>query len=210
VPPRGYLQRLREICDRHGILLVFDEVICGFGRAGAAFGAQAFGVTPDIMTMAKGLTNGAIPMGAVAVKGAIYETIVEKAPPGTIEFFHGYTYSAHPVACAAALAALELYRRDGVFARAASLSGPFLDRIFGLGGLPGIADIRGYGMLAAIDLVPADRPGDRGYRAMLDLYAQGVLARIAADTIILSPPLIAEESHLDRIAEAIRVTLGRV
>ncbi len=127
VPPKGYLERLREICDKYGILLVFDEVICGFGRLGHPFAAQAFGVTPDIMTLAKALTNGAQPMGAVAVKDEIYETVVEKAAPGMIEFFHGYTYSGHPAACAAGLATMEIYRKEKLFEKAAKLSPYFLD-----------------------------------------------------------------------------------
>src|SRR5258707_15378020 len=147
VPPRGYLERIREICDRYGILLVFDEVICGFGRTGDAFAAGTFGVTPDIMTMAKALTNGAQPLGAVAVRDSIYRTIVDAAPDGATEFFHGYTYSAHPAACAAGLATLEIYRSEQLFARGRELSGYFLDAMFALQDLPAVSDVPGFGML---------------------------------------------------------------
>src|SRR5512132_1919779 len=145
VPPKGYLKRLRDICDAHGILLVFDEVICGFGRTGEAFAAQSFGVTPDIMTMAKGITNGAQPMGAVAISERIHDTIVDAAPEGAIEFFHGYTYSGHPGPCAAALATLDIYKSEGLFQRGRELSPYFLDALFSLQGSPHVTDIRGYG-----------------------------------------------------------------
>src|SRR5947208_34785 len=149
VPPKGYLQRLRDICDAHGILLVFDEVICGFGRTGAAFAAQSFGVTPDLMTLAKGLTNGAQPMGAVAVSERMHDTIMAAAADGAIEFFHGYTYSGHPAACAAGLAALDVYRKEGLFERGRELAPYFQDAMFSLQGAPNVVDIRGYGMLPA-------------------------------------------------------------
>ena len=156
VPPKGYLERLRAICDRNGILLVFDEVITGFGRTGRAFAAQSFGVTPDMITMAKALTNAAQPMGAVAVREDIYDTVVNAAPEGAIEFFHGYTYSAHPAACAAALATLDIYEKEGLFQRAAELAPYFLDAVFSLRDAPGITDIRGYGLIAGIDVAPGD------------------------------------------------------
>ena len=143
MPPKGYLERLRQICDKHGILLVFDEVICGFGRTGKAFAAQSFGVVPDMITMAKALTNGAQPMGAVAVSERIYSTIVDNAAPAGVELFHGYTYSAHPAACAAGIAALDIYEREGLFERAAELSPYFLERVFALQDLKQITDIRG-------------------------------------------------------------------
>jgi beta-alanine--pyruvate transaminase len=162
VPPVGYLERLREICDAHGILLVFDEVICGFGRTGTPFAAETFGVTPDIITMAKGITNGAQPMGAVAVRDGIYETIMESAAPGAIELFHGYTYSGHPAACAASLAVLDIYEKEGVFANATAMAPYFQDAIFGMKDISGISDIRGYGMLAGIDLTPEGGAGARG------------------------------------------------
>jgi beta-alanine--pyruvate transaminase len=145
VPPQGYLKRLRDICDQHGILLVFDEVICGFGRTGQPFAAQSFGVTPDLMTMAKGITNGAQPMGAVAISERIHDAIMGAAAEGAIEFFHGYTYSGHPSACAAGLATLDIYRNEGLFERGQALSPYFLDGLWSLRDLPAIADIRGYG-----------------------------------------------------------------
>ena len=164
MPPRGYLKRLREICDQHGILLVFDEVICGFGRTGKAFAAQSFGVTPDLMTMAKGLTNGAQPMGAVAISERIHDTIFAAAQDGAIEFFHGYTYSGHPAACAAGLATLDIYRKEGLFERGAALSPYFLDGLWSLRDLPAVADLRGYGMFGAIELHPSGGAGARGHR----------------------------------------------
>ncbi|MGF1639849.1 MAG: aminotransferase class III-fold pyridoxal phosphate-dependent enzyme [Rhodospirillales bacterium] len=208
VPPRGYLERLRRICDDHGILLVFDEVICGFGRTGEAFAADSFGVVPDMMTMAKALTNGTQPMGAVAVKDAIYETIVERAPAGTIELFHGYTYSAHPAACAAALATLDIYERDRLFDRAAALSGRFLDGMFALAELPAVTDVRGYGMLAAFDIAPDGPPGARGHRCLKRLFEAGLLIKWTGDTGCVAPPLIAEPSHIDDITGILREVVG--
>jgi len=208
VPPRGYLERLREICDRNGILLVFDEVICGFGRTGKAFAAQSFGVTPDIITMAKALTNGAQPMGAVAVRTAIYDTLVEAAPEGAVELFHGYTYSGHPVACAAALAALDIYERDGLFERAEQLSAYFLEQVFALSDLPLITDIRGYGMFAGFDLAPAERPGVRGHELQKRLFDAGLHVKATGDAHLLSPPLVAEREHIDEMCRILREVLG--
>jgi len=210
VPPKGYLKRLREICDAHGILLVFDEVICGFGRTGKAFAAQSFGVTPDIMTMAKGLTNGAQPMGAVAVSERIHDTIVAAAQEGAIEFFHGYTYSGHPAACAAGLAALDIYRNEGLFERAAELSPYFLDGIWSLKDLPAVADLRGYGMLAAIDVHPKGAPGARGHSLQKKLFDNGLHLKTTGDSALLAPPLIAERSHVDIIIDCLRKTLVTV
>jgi beta-alanine--pyruvate transaminase len=210
VPPKGYLPRLREICDAHGILLVFDEVICGFGRTGRAFGADSFGVVPDMMTMAKALTNGAQPMGAVAVRDDIYETITSHGPAETIELFHGYTYSAHPAACAAGLATLDIYEREHLFERAAAMSGHFLDCIFSLADIPIVTDIRGYGMLAALDLAPAAVPGARGMEALKRLYAAGLLIKLTGDTVIVAPPLIATAGDLDQIGEILRAQLTRL
>ena len=207
VPPKGYLDRLRAICDKHGILLIFDEVICAFGRTGKAFGSQSFGVTPDMINMAKALTNGCVPMGAVAVRDGIYDTIMDAAPEGAVELFHGYTYSAAPVAVAAALASQDIYEREGLFDRAAEMSGPFLDRLFSLKGLPIVADIRGYGLLGAVDVVPDDMPGKRGFQAFKKLYENGVLTKATGDAILFSPPLIVEEAHLDRIFDATREAL---
>jgi len=196
VPPKGYLERLRAICDRHGILLIFDEVITGFGRCGAPFAAQAFGVTPDLMTMAKAITNGAVPMAAVAASSKVHDTIVE-IDQGGIELFHGYTWSAHPVACAAALASLKLYRDEDMFARAAALSAPFLERLADLRRFPIVQDIRGYGLLGAIDLAPAETMGARGFGALKALYAAGAVVRVTNDTIILAPPFVMTAQDLD-------------
>ncbi|MHC4108194.1 MAG: omega-aminotransferase AptA [Planctomycetota bacterium] len=207
VPPLGYLERLREICDRHGILLVFDEVITGFGRTGHAFAAQAFGVLPDMITMAKALTNGAFPMGAVAVRDEIYRRITASAAEGEIELFHGYTYSAHPLACAAALAAQTIYRDERIFERAAALAPYFLERVFELRDLSIVVDSRGYGLLAGLDLAPGSGPGERGFAALQRLFAAGVLLRVTGDTVILAPALIAEREHVDRICEILRSVL---
>ena len=208
VPPKGYLGRLREICDRHGILLIFDEVITGFGRTGKPFAADSFEVVPDMITMAKALTNGNLPMGAVAVRDDIYETIVNAAPDGTIELFHGYTYSACPVAVAASLAALDIYRDEGLFERAGELSPYFLDSVFALEGIPVVSDIRGYGLLAAVELAPDSAPGARGAEALRRLYEAGLLVKATGDALLLSPPLIADRSHVDEICETLRKVLG--
>ncbi|HEX8012390.1 MAG TPA: aspartate aminotransferase family protein [Casimicrobiaceae bacterium] len=210
VPPKGYLQRLREICDQHGILLVFDEVICGFGRTGKAFAAQSFGVTPDLMTMAKGLTNGAQPMGAVAISERIHDTIVAAAQDGAIEFFHGYTYSGHPAACAAGLATLDIYRKEGLFERGAALSPYFLDGIWSLKDLPAVADLRGYGMFAAIDVHPAGTPGARGQLLQKKLFDNGLHLKTTGEAAIIAPPLIAERSHIDQMIDCLRKTLATI
>jgi beta-alanine--pyruvate transaminase len=204
VPPKGYLDRLRKICDAHGILLVFDEVICGFGRTGKAFAAQSFGVTPDMITMAKALTNGAQPMGAVAVSDKIYGTIVDSAPDHAVELFHGYTYSAHPAACAAGIAALDIYEKEGLFQRAAEMSPYFLDAVYSLKGIPAVTDIRGYGMLAGIDLAMDGRPGARGYDATKRLFAAGLHVKFTGDAGIVAPPFVAEKSHIDQMVDILR------
>jgi beta-alanine--pyruvate transaminase len=208
VPPRGYLERLREICDRNGILLVFDEVITGFGRTGHAFAAQAFGVLPDVMTLAKALTNGAVPMGGVAVREEIYDCITASATEGEIELFHGYTYSAHPLACAAALATQTIYRDEAIFERAAALGPYFQERVFELRDVGIVRDIRGYGLLAGLDLDPGDRPGERGFAAIQRLFAAGLVVRVTGDTLILAPALIAEREHVDQICEIVRGALS--
>ena len=207
VPPVGYLQRLREICDRHGILLVFDEVITGFGRTGAAFGAQSFGVVPDMMTMAKGLTNGAQPMGAVAVAERVHEAIVGNAAEGAIEFFHGYTYSGHPAACAAGLATLDIYRDEGLFERGKALSPYFLESLFSLRDIPVVADLRGYGMMGAIEVHPDGAPGRRGHLLQKRLFDNGLHLKATGDAAIVAPPLIAERAHVDTIIDVLRRTL---
>ncbi len=208
VPPQGYLERLRRICDDHGILLVFDEVITGFGRTGQAFAAQSFGVTPDLMTMAKALTNAAQPMGAVAAAERIHDTIMNAAQAGSIELFHGYTYSGHPAACAAGLATLDIYRRDGLFEHARALSPRFLDAMFSLEGSPHVTDIRGYGLFAAFDLAPDGAPGHRGFVLQKRLFDGGLNLKTTGDTCLVAPPFIASESDIDEIVSILRRTLA--
>jgi beta-alanine--pyruvate transaminase len=211
IPPRGYLERLRAICDKHGILLILDEVITGFGRLGAPFGAQYFGVTPDLLTCAKGITNGAVPMGAVFARRGIFETFMNAAPENTIELFHGYTYSGHPVACAAALAALDIYEQEGLLTRGARMARTWEDAAHALRGAPNVIDIRNLGLTAAVELAPRpDRPGTRAYEVFVKCFERGVLVRQTGETIALSPPLIVEDAHIDRIfttlSQAIRDT----
>lgn len=207
-PPVGYLERLRAICDAHGILLVFDEVITGWGRLGANFGAQAFGVTPDLLTMAKALTNGAQPMGAVAARQSIYDAITEAGPATGVEFFHGYTYSAHPAACAAGLAMMDIFRDERLIERAAAMSPYFLDAMFALRDLPIVTDIRGYGMMAAIDVALDGTPGARGHEAQKRLYDAGLNLKSTGDALIVAPPFIAERRHIDEIAGKLRAVLA--
>ena len=199
IPPTGYLERLRAICDRHGILLIFDEVITGFGRLGTPFGAERFGVTPDIITMAKGLTNAAVPMGAVGVKDAIYQAIVDGAPAG-IELFHGYTYSGHPLACAAAIASIELQRSDDLPGRARAMESYWEEGAHSLQGLPNVVDIRNLGLISGVELAPRpDKPTDRAVRVFQRCFDAGVLIRTTGDIVALSPPLIIERAQVDRI-----------
>jgi beta-alanine--pyruvate transaminase len=207
IPPKGYLQRLREICDKHGILLVFDEVITGFGRLGAPFAADYFGVIPDMITVAKGITNGTIPMGAVFVRKKIYDAFMH-GPENAIELFHGYTYSGHPVACAAAMATLDVYEEEGLFDRARDLSGDWENAVHTLKGLPHIIDTRNLGLVAGIELEPIpSKPGARAFEAFLRCYEKGLLTRTTGDIIALSPPLIVEKSHIDQIFETIAEVL---
>jgi beta-alanine--pyruvate transaminase len=209
VPPQGYLKRLRKICDRHGILLVFDEVICGFGRTGQAFAGHSFDVVPDLMTMAKALTNGAMPMGAVAVRDALYETVLNAAPDGAIELFHGYTYSAHPAACAAGIATQKIFRDEGTFAQGAALAPYFLEQVFALRDMAVVTDIRGYGLLAGIDLAPDPAgPGKRGAHVLQALFDAGLVVRITMDTIMLAPALVSEPTHIDEIVAKVRKVLA--
>ena len=209
-PPKGYLERLRAVCDRHGILLIFDEVITGFGRLGEPFAAQALGVTPDIMTTAKGITNGALPMGAVFAHRKVHDAIVQ-GPPAAIEFFHGYTYSGHPVACAAALASLEIYRRDGLFTRVKSLAGLWEDHLHALCGKPNVVDIRNIGLMGAIELSPRpDAPGARGYEVLVKALKAGLLVRATGDIIALSPPLIISEDEIGKLFEILGGVLDGV
>jgi beta-alanine--pyruvate transaminase len=207
IPPKGYLERLRAICDKHGILLIFDEVITGFGRLGAPFAATLFGVVPDLICIAKGLTNGAVPMGAVVARKGIYETIVEAAPENAIELFHGYTYSGHPLAAAAALASLETYEEEGLFDRARELAPYFENAVHGLRELPHVADVRNLGLVAGIELEPiAGKPGERAFDVFLRCFEKGVLIRTTGDIIALSPPLIIEKRQIDELVG----TLGDV
>jgi len=202
-PPEGYLARLRAICDRHGMLLIFDEVITGFGRMGTNFGAERLGTIPDIMTMAKGLTNAAVPMGAVAVGHGIYDAIVHGAPAG-IELFHGYTYSGHPLASAAAIATMDLQRTEDLPGRARAIE-PYWERsMHSLRGLPNVIDIRNAGLIAGIELSPrAGQPTDRAVRVFQRCFDAGLLIRTTGDIIALSPPLIVETAHVDRIVETL-------
>jgi beta-alanine--pyruvate transaminase len=206
VPPKGYLQRLRELCTRHGILLIFDEVITGFGRTGSAFGAQEFGVTPDIITCAKGLTNGSVPMGAVIVKKEIHDAFMV-GPEAAVELFHGYTYSSHPTACAAGLATLEIYEREGIFEKVKAIAPYWENAVHSLKGLPGVVDIRNYGLVAAVEYEPiAGSPGKRGFDTFLKAFDAGILVRAAGDITALSPPLIIEKPQIDQLID----TLGKV
>jgi len=198
LPPQGYLSRLREICDRHGILLIFDEVISGFGRLGHAFAAERFGVMPDLITCAKGLTNGAVPMGAVIVRDGIYETVVNAAPANTVEFPHGYTYSGHPLAAAAAIAAIGVFEREGLYERARELEPYFEEAVHSLRGRPNVIDIRNLGLVAGIELAPRPgAPGARGMDAFLGCYERNLMVRFTGDTIAVSPPLIIERAEID-------------
>ncbi len=209
VPPKGYLQRLREICDKHGILLIFDEVITGFGRlAGANFAAQYFGVTPDIMTMAKALTNGAIPMGAVAVRDHVYSSIVDASGDKAVELFHGYTYSGHPAACAAGLATLKIYEDEGLFANSNALSEYFLDALWTLKDIAIVRDIRGVGLMGGVEVHPIDgKPGARGGALQKQLFNNGCHVKWTGDSAIVAPPLVATKAHVDEIIDCLRLTL---
>ena len=199
VPPEGYLQRLREITTKHGILLIFDEVITGFGRLGTNFAADRFGVKPDLFTMAKGLTSGYVPMGAVAADNKIYDTFMSESPGG-IELFHGYTYTAHPLACAAAMATLQVYEEESLFQRAADLSPHLEDAIHSLKDMPNVIDIRNIGLVGAIELAPRDgAPGARGMEACIKAYEAGLMVRVSGDVIALSPPFIVEKSQIDEM-----------
>ncbi len=207
VPPKGYLERLREICDANGILLVFDEVITGFGRLGDPFAAQTFNVKPDIMTMAKALTNGSIPMGAVAVKDEIYDTVVNNSPEGAIELFHGYTYSGHPAACAAGLATLDIFEEEGLFQRAADMAPYFQEAVHSLADHELVKDVRSIGMIAGIEVHPDPAPGVRGVKMQKDLFWNGMHIKFTGDHGILAPQFIVEKSHIDEMIGKMRKTL---
>jgi beta-alanine--pyruvate transaminase len=208
IPPKGYLKRIREICDKHGILLIFDEVITGFGRTGAPFAAEEFGVTPDILTAAKGLTNGCVPMGAVIVRKAIYEAFMQ-GPENAIELFHGYTYSAHPTACAAGLATLGIYEREKLLTRAkTSVGKQWEDAAHSLRGLPHVIDVRTYGLIMGLEFesIPG-KVGARAFEVYTKCFERGLLTRQTADIIALSPPLIVEPKHIDQIFTTLREVL---
>ncbi len=209
IPPQGYLQRLREICTKHGILLIFDEVITGFGRTGQPFAAQTFGVTPDMITCAKGLTNGCVPMGAVIVKDEIHDAFMT-GPEHLIEFAHGYTYSGHPLACAAGLGTLDTYAEEGLLTRASEMQDYFAQAVHSLRGEPQVIDIRNIGLVAGIELaaVPGE-PAKRGFDVFLDCYDKGLLVRTTGDTVALSPPLIIEKGQIDQIVDTLRGAIRR-
>jgi beta-alanine--pyruvate transaminase len=210
LPPKGYLERLRAICDRHGILLIFDEVITGFGRLGAPFAVDYFGVVPDLVTVAKGITNGAVPLGAVFASRTVHDALMT-GPDAQIELFHGYTYSGHPVACAAGLATLDIYRREDLLTRAASVAEVWSQAIGQLKASPHVIDIRTIGLMAGIELAPRPgEPGKRAYEVFTGCFRNGLLVRVTGDIIALSPPLIAEAAHIEELVEKLGAALARV
>ena len=210
IPPKGYLQRLRNICTKHGILLIFDEVITGFGRMGSNFASDYYGVTPDIITTAKGLTNGVIPMGAVIVKNEIHDAFMT-GPEEMIEFFHGYTYSGNPMAAAAALATLETYKQESLFERAAELAPYWQDALHSLHDAPYVIDVRNIGLIGAVELEPIDgKPTKRAFAAFNKAFDKGLLVRTTGDIIALSPPLIVSKGQIDEIVDTIRETLNEI
>ncbi|MGA8435233.1 MAG: aminotransferase class III-fold pyridoxal phosphate-dependent enzyme, partial [Methyloceanibacter sp.] len=201
IPPKGYLKRLATICAKHDILLIFDEVITAFGRLGTPFGADYFGVLPDIITTAKGITNGTIPMGAVFVTSKIYDPFMS-GPEEAIDFFHGYTYSAHPVACGAAIATLEVYKEEGLLTRASELAPYWQDAVHSLKGLPHVIDIRNIGLIGAIEFDPIPgEPGKRAHTRFVEAFERGLLVRATGDIIALSPPLIIEKKEIDQLID---------
>ncbi len=210
VPPKGYLERLRSICTKHGILLIFDEVITGFGRIGTPFGCERLGVTPDIITMAKGLTNAAVPMGAVAVANFIYDGVVQNSPAG-IELFHGYTYSGHPLAAAAAIAAIDIHVKEDLPGRVREIEPYWQAAAHSMKSAPGVIDIRDYGLIAGIELAPrAGKPGARAMDVFRKCFDDGLLVRVTGDIVALSPPLIIEKPHVDRIFETLDTALRAI
>jgi beta-alanine--pyruvate transaminase len=210
VPPRGYLERLRDIATRHGILLIFDEVITGFGRLGSPFAADYFSVVPDMMTTAKGMTNGAIPMGAVFASRKVHDALMG-GPEQQIELFHGYTYSGHPAACAAGLATLNIYEEEGLLTRAMSRAAKWEDSMHALAALPHVIDVRTIGLMAGIELEPrAGAPGARGYELFVDCFERGLLIRVTGDIVALSPPLTVEDQHIDEMVDLIAQGIRRI
>jgi beta-alanine--pyruvate transaminase len=209
LPPKGYLERLRAICDRHGILLIFDEVITGFGRLGTPFAVDCFGVVPDLVTVAKGITNGAVPLGAVFASRKVHDALMT-GPEAAIELFHGYTYSGHPVACAAGLATLEVYQREGLLTRATQINEVWSAAIQGLRASPHVIDIRVIGLMAGIELAPRPgEPGKRAYEIFTDCFRSGLLVRVTGDIIALSPPLVAERVHIEELIDKLSAALER-
>lgn len=210
IPPKGYLERLREICTRHGILLIFDEVITGFGRLGAPFATNFFGVTPDLVATAKGLTNGVIPMGAVFASRPIHDALMQ-GPEGLIELFHGHTYSGHPVASAAGIATLSIYAEEGLLTRAASLSEDWASAVHALHDARHVIDIRTIGLIAGIELSSRDgAPGARAYEVFVDCFERGLLVRVTGDIIALSPPLIIDREQISSAVATLADALDRV
>src|SRR5688572_14263946 len=210
IPPKGYLQRLREITKKHGILLIFDEVITAFGRVGAGFAADLFGVVPDMITFAKGVTSGAVPMGGVLVSNAIYQQFMS-GPPGAIELFHGYTYSAHPLACAAGVATLQLYKDEGLFERAARMAPKFEAALHSLKGTRHVIDIRNIGLVGGVELASREgAPGARGFETYLQCYERGVLVRNTGDILALAPALIVEEAQIDELVSTLGTVLKEI
>ena len=211
IPPQGYLQKLRDICTKHGILLIFDEVITGFGRLGAATASEYFGVKPDLLTMAKAINNASVPMGAVAASRTVHDTIVNAGAQGAIELFHGYTYSAHPLAAAACVVTLDLYRSEGLFERAASMAPKFEAAVHALRDAKYVKDIRNLGMVAGVELEPRDgAPGARAYEAFVKCFEAGVLIRFTGDILAFSPPLIIDEAQIDQIFQTVRNALASI
>ncbi len=209
-PPKGYLERIREICDQHGILLVFDDVICGFGRVGGNFSADAFGVVPDIVTMAKALTNGSIPMGACAMKDEIYETVTDKAAMGGIELFHGYTYSGHPAACAAGIAAIEIYEEEGLFERANDMAPYFEEAVMSLKDHALVKDIRTIGLMAGVEIHGNPDGSPRGVEAQNKLFWEGCHIKYTGNNAIVAPMFISERAHIDEIISKLRASLDGI
>ncbi|HWK84081.1 MAG TPA: aminotransferase class III-fold pyridoxal phosphate-dependent enzyme, partial [Caldimonas sp.] len=210
LPPKGYLERLRAICDKHGILLIFDEVITGFGRLGSPFAATHFGITPDLMAVAKGISNGCVPMGAVFAKRAIHDVFMQ-GPEHAVEFPHGYTYSAHPLACAASLATLETYADESLLTRAAKMAPSFEHALHSLDESPHVIDVRNVGLVGAIELASIEgSPGKRAFDVFRTCFERGVMVRVTGDIIALSPPLIVEDTHIDQaistIADVLKTT----
>jgi beta-alanine--pyruvate transaminase len=209
VPPIGYLDKLRKICDKHGILLIFDEVITGWGRTGSPFAAQEFNVTPDIMTLAKATTNGVVPMGVVAIRDGIYDAVMDAAPEGAIELFHGYTYSGIPAAVAAALAVQDIFEKENIFNKVKEISPYFQEALYSLRDLECVENIRGYGLLGGVDIKKKDKPGKAGFQVYKTCYENGVNLKATADALVLAPPFISEKKHIDEIFDKIRKSLNQ-